>query len=182
MPIINRLARLFKADIHAVLDHIEEPEQQLKQSIREMANELANVEHDIKAGKLELDNLADQKKTISDRITQAEDEINVCLTNNNDKLAREFIRRKLESLAVLSNVDGVRAKTQKHLKKLEEQHKEYTSLLTGMQQKAELIGSYSDRNQHLNTAQTINCAVSEDDIEVALLKEQELFNHRSKAS
>ena len=182
MPIINRLARLFKADIHAVLDHIEEPEQQLKQSIREMANELANVEHDINAGKLELDNLADQKKTISDRITQAEDEINVCLTNNNDKLAREFIRRKLESLAVLSNVEGLSVKTEKQLKSLKEQHKEYTSLLNGMQQKAELIGSYSDRNQHLNNSETGSCLVSEDDIEVALLKEQQLFNQRSKTS
>ena len=36
MALINRLSRLFKADFHAVLDQIEEPELLLKQAIREM--------------------------------------------------------------------------------------------------------------------------------------------------
>ena len=36
MALINRVSRLFKADFNAVLDQIEEPEQLLKQAIRDM--------------------------------------------------------------------------------------------------------------------------------------------------
>ena len=36
MALINRISRLFQADFHAVLDQIEEPEQILKQAIRDM--------------------------------------------------------------------------------------------------------------------------------------------------
>ena len=41
MELINRIARLFKADFHAVLDQIEEPEALLRQAIRDMEDELA---------------------------------------------------------------------------------------------------------------------------------------------
>ncbi len=44
MALINRISRLFKADFHAVLDQIEEPEQILKQAIRDMEDDLATTE------------------------------------------------------------------------------------------------------------------------------------------
>ena len=40
MAIVNRIRRLFRADVHAVLDIIEEPEAILKQAIREMQEAL----------------------------------------------------------------------------------------------------------------------------------------------
>ena len=40
MALITRISRLFQADFHAVLDRIEEPEQLLKQAIREMEDSL----------------------------------------------------------------------------------------------------------------------------------------------
>ena len=44
MALINRISRLFKADFHAVLDQIEEPEALLKQAIRDMEDDLASTE------------------------------------------------------------------------------------------------------------------------------------------
>jgi phage shock protein A len=38
MALINRISRLFKADFHAVLDQIEEPEGLLKQAIPSKAD------------------------------------------------------------------------------------------------------------------------------------------------
>ena len=40
MALIKRVARLFQSDMHAVLDRIEDPESLLKQSIREMEEDL----------------------------------------------------------------------------------------------------------------------------------------------
>lgn len=36
MALINRATRLFRADLHAVLDRIEEPDILLRQAVREM--------------------------------------------------------------------------------------------------------------------------------------------------
>ena len=47
MALITRISRLFKADFHAVLDQIEEPEQLLKQAIRDMQDEIAVAEQRI---------------------------------------------------------------------------------------------------------------------------------------
>ena len=41
MALITRVGRLFRADLHAVLDRVEEPEVLLRQAIREMEEELA---------------------------------------------------------------------------------------------------------------------------------------------
>ena len=43
MTLINRLSRLFKADVHAMLDRIEEPPLLLQQALRDMAQALAVV-------------------------------------------------------------------------------------------------------------------------------------------
>ena len=36
MTLINRMSRLFKADVHGILDQLEDPAIALKQAIREM--------------------------------------------------------------------------------------------------------------------------------------------------
>ncbi|OOZ38928.1 hypothetical protein BOW53_13550 [Solemya pervernicosa gill symbiont] len=48
MALINRVTRLFRADMHAVLDRIEEPEVLLRQSIREMEEALADDEQQLR--------------------------------------------------------------------------------------------------------------------------------------
>ena len=53
MALITRISRLFKADFHAVLDQIEEPEQLLRQAIREMEDDLDATEHDHKLSRME---------------------------------------------------------------------------------------------------------------------------------
>jgi phage shock protein A len=47
MALLNRVSQLFKADFNAVLDQIEEPEQILKQAVRDMEDELASSENRI---------------------------------------------------------------------------------------------------------------------------------------
>ena len=49
MALINRVTQLFKADFHAVLDRIEEPEQLLRQSIRDMEDVLLAADRPLAA-------------------------------------------------------------------------------------------------------------------------------------
>ncbi|MGH8626524.1 MAG: PspA/IM30 family protein [Gammaproteobacteria bacterium] len=48
MALITRVARLFRSDLHVVLDRVEEPEVLLRQAIREMEEELSSDEQRIK--------------------------------------------------------------------------------------------------------------------------------------
>ena len=141
MAIINRLARLFKADFHAVLDHIEEPELQLKQAVREMEDEIATLSSKIQSQKSELDRLADQKKSADKLLLKTNDEIAICIDNNNDDLARGLIRRKLETSRAISSLSESQDKANKTLKTLQAQHKEYKVTLESTRQKVDLVVS-----------------------------------------
>ncbi len=48
MALIHRISRLLTADVHAVLDRIEEPAALLRQALREMEEELVHGERRIK--------------------------------------------------------------------------------------------------------------------------------------
>src|SRR5690606_5288602 len=64
MALINRMARLLTADLHAVLDRIEEPEALLRQAIREMEDAVADGERRIKALEAERDELAARRAKV----------------------------------------------------------------------------------------------------------------------
>ena len=49
MALVNRISRIFSADLHAVLDRIEEPEVLLAQSLRETADAVAADERRLAA-------------------------------------------------------------------------------------------------------------------------------------
>ena len=65
---INRVSRLFRADFNAVLDQIEEPEQLVRQAIRDM-------EDDISAAEQGIAQLAQQKASLAQRRCDIESSI-----------------------------------------------------------------------------------------------------------
>ena len=182
MAIINRLARLFKADFHAVLDHIEEPELQLKQAVREMEDEIAALEADIHQQKREIDSLADREKSADKLLRKTDEEIAVCIDNDNDELARGLVRRKLETINVLSSINESHEKLSKALKALQSQHKEYLVALESMRQKVEIVVTSSSSQTSRNDLNVGRFAVSDEDVEVALLKERQRLSIQAKAS
>ena len=58
MALITRVARLFRADFHAVLDRVEEPDILLRQAIREMEDDLARDEKGYQRQQQEAEQLA----------------------------------------------------------------------------------------------------------------------------
>ena len=70
MALINRISRLFTADVHAVLDRIEEPDVLLKHAIREMDEELASSEQRVRQLEHERDALADRHGKIQASLTE----------------------------------------------------------------------------------------------------------------
>ena len=182
MAIINRLARLFKADLHAVLDHIEEPELQLKQSIREMQEELDKTEAQLKHVKRDIEVLQEREKSAHEVVKQTSEEIEVCLANDNDDLARGLLRRRLETQEILRLTKQQKKQSTEAFEALQEQKREQSSLLQSMQQKSELVLDRTTASSADSNIKTMRPVVQDADIEVALLKEKERLAAAKDAS
>ena len=104
MALINRVSRLFKADFHAVLDHIEEPEQLLKQAIRDMEDDLASTEQRINLCAHEQEALSIRKSELENALAEIDEELDLCFESEKDDLARNLIRKKLEAARLLKRL------------------------------------------------------------------------------
>src|SRR5688572_26290159 len=97
MALIERLARLFQADLHAVLDRMEEPETLLKHAVREMEDELAGCERRIRCLQQEQEQLGQRQSGIEQSLLRIDEELDICFSSGNPELARTLVKRKLEA-------------------------------------------------------------------------------------
>ena len=97
MALITRISRLFRADFHAVLDRIEEPDVLLRQAIREMEEGLSHDAQRIKVLNHEQGQLMVRKTELEQSTSKIEEELDVCFEAQKDDLARALIKRRLEA-------------------------------------------------------------------------------------
>jgi len=180
MAIINRVARLLKADLHAVIDHIEEPQLQLRQAIREMQEEVDRAEARLKHTHREITDLNEGKKNAEQSIRELNEEVELCLNNDNDELARGLLRKRLETNNYHQRIQAQLKLKNKAIAELESHQKEQIALLESMQQKADVLCEEQPSTAHSPYDSVISGGIKESDVEVALLKEKErLFAQKS---
>jgi phage shock protein A len=95
MALISRVSRLFTADVHAVLDRIEEPEALLKHAIREMEDEIAKGEQRLKWLRHEQQQLEGRRAASDAAMGELDAELDICFEADEDDLARSLVKRKL---------------------------------------------------------------------------------------
>jgi len=176
MALVNRISRLFKADFHAVLDRIEEPEQLLKQAIRDMEDELSATEQRIETASHEQDGVASRRAELELSLVRTEEELDLCFASKKPDLARSLIRKKLEGQRLLARLESCQAENDRALGRAREQLVADRASLEGMKQKAELLAQ-STTAEHTPVFDDVTwlargLAVSDDEIEVAFLREQ----------
>jgi phage shock protein A len=170
MALINRMSRLFTADVHAVLDRIEEPDVLLKHAIREMDEELARSEQRVRQLEHERETLADRHRKVQGTLAELAAQLDVCFANGNDELARKVVKRKLETEKLNQHVAERRQVVDKELAGRRALADEQRERLDVMRQKAELLAAApSGGDEWGRTAFT----VAEDEVEVALLRERQ---------
>lgn len=178
MALINRFSRLFRADLHAVLDRIEEPEVLLRQSLREMEQSLADDRRNLKVLEHELASLPTLTADTTQQLAQVQEEINLCLDSDNDKLARSKIRRKLELQQRNKRLQSKQETLSKDVAGLREQLNTNQHRLESMRQKLEIFAQEIEQHAH-NHPVGSETIISDDDIEVALLREKKLHDKKS---
>lgn len=176
MALITRVTRLFRADMHAVLDHIEEPDALLKQAIREMEDDIYQDERKLKETILEQKQLTSRQDGLTKSLEQTEDELDICFFSKKDDLARALIKRKLETKRFVQFLDQKMQNLIESLTELETCLKENRSRLDSMKQKAELFAD-DNRVSASEFMTSPDLSVRDEDVEVAFLREQQ--NRRS---
>ena len=173
MALMTRIARLFRADFHAVLDSIEEPEVMLRQAIREMAEELARREQHARLAGHELQGLQARRQELGQALAGIEEQLDLCLTADKPGLARTLIRRKLENERLEKHIAGRAAELAERLEGERARLEEHRLTLAGFRQKAEILSRrMPPPDPRLCSAAPGETAVTEEEVEVALLAER----------
>lgn len=179
MALVNRIARLFKADFHAVLDQLEEPEQLLRQAIRDMEDELGNAEQRITAFTQQQDSLSARIGELEAALAELDSQLDLCFRTGKDELAKKTIRRKLETGRLLKRLAANRSANVKSLAEERALFEDNSTALQGLRQKAELFarrspvqaGPEQDAGDIAWLAREMS--VSDEDVEIAWLREKD---------
>ena len=170
MAILNRLARLFRADFHAVIDQLEEPYMLLKQSVREMEASLQQDRSRLKQQQNQKRVLDERCDELASAIAGIEEELEVCFDADNDALARVLIKRKLETQQLLKSFNAKHAALNHEIDQLTARIEEHAPRLDSMKQKLELLSDeVSEASTELVGTSLAGC-VRDADVEVALLR------------
>jgi phage shock protein A len=171
MALINRMSRLFTADVHAVLDRIEEPDVLLKHAIREMDEELAGSEQRVRQLEHERDVVAERHVKIQASLAELKSQLDVCFANGNNELARKVVKRKLETEKLGQHVAERGSAIAKELAERRALVDEQRERLDVLRQKAEILAAAPSGGA--DEWGRAGFAVSEDEVEVALLRERQ---------
>ena len=180
MALINRLSRLVKADFHAVLDQIEEPEQLLKQAIRDMEDDLAEAEQRIVLCAHEQEALADRKSEIESTMAEIDGQLDLCFESDKEDLAKNLIRKKLEAERLVKRLNTRFSANGKYLEQQRAALDENRATLDSLRQKAELFAqrapSHPDGGSEFDDIawMTREMNVGDDEVEIVFLREKSL--------
>lgn len=169
MALITRVSRLFTADVHAVLDRIEEPEVILKQSIREMADAVAHAEQRLHWLATEQAQREQQAGGLKENVASLDSELDLCFAADEETLARSLVKRKLVAEQQFKQVTQQLVVMQQDHHSLEEMLIEQRQQLADMQQKADLlVDAPSDVQAVMQES-----VITQDAIDVAFLREKQ---------
>jgi phage shock protein A len=169
MALINRMSRLFTADVHAVLDRIEEPDVLLKHAVREMEEELARGEQRLRALAHEHEALGERQRKTEALLAELSEQLDVCFENGNEELARKIVKRRLETERLERHVVERRATLAKELAALRAAVEEQREQLDVMRQKAELLATTISGDDFRSG----DFVIGEAEVEVAYLRERQ---------
>jgi phage shock protein A len=173
MALITRVARLFRADLNAVLDRVEEPDILLRQAVRDMEDELARDQQRLKLLAHEQQQTDARGQELAQSLQDIEEQLEVCFAADKDDLARALIRRALETQRRAEYLHKKRASLQDTGTTLQARVEEQQAQLESMRQKAELLADDADSGQPADDWSSAAFEVRQEDVEVAFLREKQ---------
>lgn len=166
MALIARLSRLIKADVHAVIDELEDPLAVLKQSLREMEEAILQLRQRSQQLADDEARMLKHSKEAQASATTWEEELALCLEKDNDDLAKTIIRRQLTAKKIQEEVRTRLADLREEKEAIATKLKEQENLFESLKQESELFNQQKCESNVLID----NHGITQDDVEIALLK------------
>jgi len=182
MGIMTRILRIWKADIHGVMDRLEDQDLLLKQYLREMENSLQQKEARIKQLVKSQRHIQADLTTRTQEIGKLENDLTLALRKDNDNIAKLLIRKQM-----------VQQKHCEHLQRQREsllaEHKQLGELLDEQHLRFEILkvkaSNFYGRNEQNKACdangllhETVGASnIAEDEIEIELIRRKEQLIH-----
>jgi phage shock protein A len=173
MALVTRLTRLFRADAHAVLDRLEEPDVLLRQAVREMDEEVARNVQALKALELDHEQTRTRIAEIESSLAGITGELDLCFAADNQNLVRTLLRKRLEGERLTRHLTQRLTRLAADIAQRRSALDDQRQRLESMRQKAAIFDVESAADKSDSAWGTPDIAVSEDDIDLALLRERQ---------
>jgi phage shock protein A len=181
MTLLSRIERLFKADVHGVLDWLEDPEATLKQSVRDMEAEIAQGEQRLAELSRRADRLQSFVATVEAKRVELTEQIDICFEEDNPELARRLIRRKLEAekrlQAAANLIADITAKKDAQQQQLKHQREQLEAIVEKMQLFVDKTCAPTPQ-ESLAAFESASVTVSDEEVDMAFLHEKRLRAQR----
>lgn len=169
MTLMQRFTRFVKADLHGLLDSLEAPEDILQQTIRDMEEALAQREQHLASLRTTLQRLQAEQQELSRVAQEIEHNIDLCFEAENEALARNFLRKRLETAQhtrqLARNIADVQAQCDACAQTLATQREQLAAV---MQQ----YRLYSTTPPASTGATAPSASLNDDAVELAFLEEK----------
>ncbi|MCP4320370.1 MAG: hypothetical protein GY951_02015 [Psychromonas sp.] len=175
MKLMKRLNKLMTADAHAVIDSMEEPYALLKQAMRDMESVIQEQDDRLNRTINSIGKLQQQSALYQKEQTCLDQDLDLCFESGKEELARTVIKKKLYLKQRVSlNKQSLTAATDKQseLEQLLQANKEKYQLIA-QQARIVLTQRQADnQTEDLDALSPSGAAITEDEIEMALLNEK----------
>lgn len=178
MAIMSRIFQLFKADLHGVMDQIEDQGLLLKQHLRDMEASLVQKEVRLKQMCFARDQAQRDYETGMKKSNQLEQDLEVSIQKDRDDIARVLIK-KLKTLKRIqserrSHIDRLNHEIGQFRENIDQQRRQYEQL---RQEAADFLNR-TERQGGYNSGSGVAvdfciCDISAEEVELELLQRKE---------
>jgi phage shock protein A len=172
MALITRISRLFKADMHSLLDALEEPASVLKQAVRDMTADIEGEERALQDLKRRESALAQRLAEHARSQADAAERIDLCFKAGDLDLARAMIRRRLETERRVKLAERESAGLAESRARLAAGLAEKRARLAAIKDKMEGLLAEEETSRPVEIDDGNGGMVSDTDVEIAFLAEQ----------
>ena len=172
MTIVNRVSRLIKADIHGLMDKVEEPMLMLKHALREMDELISSEETKCKNLERNLTQIDEQDRRLKNMFDASEKQLRMCFEEKNQELAKKLVRKKLE-IERQFRVNGERRdEIKQQIEYIKERLEEWRARRNEIVSQMQILDIQSEDKSNVVG---IDGPISEDDVDIAYLEELKRF-------
>ena len=173
MALLRRFSRLVLADLHALLDQLEEPDILLRQAVREMEEILGRQQQQHKQLLRELAQIDQREDEINQAQTAVEHELDLCFEYGRESIARTLLKRRLEAQCVLRLLAQRRDRVVRSRGELEENIAQNRAQLESIKEKVELLTIDKPQAPAAETWPDMALAIRDQQVEIELLREKQ---------